>query len=106
MSCIVYTYTLFRFDSHQGYCHRMNPSMFEDGDWEVLLDFPNISGWPSEMMHLVDGGALIQFLEYWYHMGYHTQTASDKLEETLVWMNKFTFLEQARSLRFVLFIFN
>jgi hypothetical protein len=79
--------------------------MFEDGDWNVLMDFPNVTGWPSEMMHLLDGGALIEFLNYWYFMGYDTSVVSEQLEETMAWMNKFTFLEQARSLRSV-FLFS
>jgi len=40
---------------------RTNPlegSMFEDKDGEVLYDFPHVSGFPLESMHVIDGGVI------------------------------------------------
>ena len=83
----------------QDKCHRMRPSMFEDSEWRVLLQFPCITGFILDSMHMIDGGLLIDFIETMYRFGFDSPTIAEKLEQRIVWMNKFTFLEQARSLR-------
>jgi hypothetical protein len=85
----------------QDRCHRMRPSMFEDHKWTLLLDFPCITGFVMESMHLIDGGLLPDFISALYKLGFNIPNVAEKLEKTIPWMNKFTFLEQARSLRFV-----
>lgn len=36
--------------------------MFEDSEGNDLLWFPHVSGFPLEMMHMIDGGVIKQFL--------------------------------------------
>lgn len=80
--------------------HRREPSMFEDRDWKVLLPFECIRRFALDCMHLVDGGAIKDFLEILV-ITIKNATVMSTLEEIIEWMNKFIYLEQSRKLRYM-----
>ena len=89
--------------------------MFEDEEGEAILPFPCVSGFVLDSMHLLGGGVFKDFIKHlatavtWkfdknepdlqFGARYTDTKIFKMLEEKIVWMNKFRFPEQARSLR-------
>lgn len=89
--------------------------MFEDEEGETILPFPCVSAFVLDSMHLLGGGVFKDFIKSlatavtWkfdpnepnlqFGARYTDTKILTVLEEKIVWMNKFRFPEQARSLR-------
>jgi hypothetical protein len=88
-------------------------SMFEDKTGAVLYEFPHVSGFPLESMHMVDGGVFKHVHEFFQKLcqkvpvdPYNETTRTYSIEESdiedrIKFLDKFKLREQARALRFV-----
>ena len=88
--------------------------MFEDQFGDKLYDFPCISGFPLESMHLVDGGVLKVFLEKLVRAAetasvnpddpdspYTCNLVGSELDDAIDCFAKFALKDQARKLRYI-----
>ena len=87
--------------------------MFEDKNGEVIYEFPHVSGFPLESMHVIDGGVFEDvhtFLEEKCRTvrvnpsDPNTATMSildTDVQDRIAFLNKYKLIEQARSLRYV-----
>lgn len=92
--------------------------MFQGKDGKALLNFLCIRGFPLEMMHLIDGGVLKDFLQEYVFCASKIPLPNDgskkvtrtksivetEIEDAITFFRPFGLTDQARKLRYIDFI--